>query len=170
MIRDDARAFLQRYAELFLALGVVLLGVGMIRQPGPVVQGIGVAGVALGVGWARVALRRARFQGGGDAPGAVVVDEARITYFAPFDGGIAALDDLAQIDLTPGKDAIWHLQLPGQPHLDIPHGARGADVLIDAFATLPGFRGDRALSALDQPAGRRITVWRRAGGVALTSR
>lgn len=169
MIRDDVRVFLNRYAEVLLALGLIALGVLGLRQPGWILQGVGVACVALGVGWTRVAWRRARFASDSDGVGAVVVDEAQITYFSPFDGGAAALDDLLQIDLLPGTAPVWRLSAPGQPQLDIPHGARGSDALIDAFSSLPGFRGDRALMALDQSAGPAITVWRREAAPRLTS-
>lgn len=169
MIRDEAMVLLTRYAEVLVALAVVILGVLGLRQPSPILQGIGVVLVAGGVAWGRVAFRRTRFGGRGDAPGAVVVDERRITYFAPFGGGSIALDDLMRIDLVPGAAPLWTLTAPGQETVNIPHDARSADVLIDAFASLPGFRMDRALAALDKSSGGAITVWRRDGQARLTS-
>lgn len=169
MIRDEARAILTRHAEVLVALGVLGLGILGLRQPGWILQGIGVVLVALGVGWARVAWRRVRFSTAGDGVGAVVVDEGQVTYFSPFDGGSLALDDLTGVTLRPGDAPVWTLSAAGQPPLNIPHAARGAAVLIDAFASLPGFRADRALAALDRPEGPVITVWRRGSDRRLTS-
>lgn len=95
------------------------------------------------------------------APGVVTIDERRIAYFGPHDGGVISINGLAAVGVD-GRGA-WRLWAEdGGPPVVIPSSAEGADGLIDAFAALPGFQPAPAVAALR--ARKAITIWRRGGG------
>jgi hypothetical protein len=75
------------------------------------VQGFGWVLAAVGVAAMIPAIRRARFQASGEAPGVVQVDERRILYMGPTHGGAVAVDELTQLSLRRMEDgrAAWVL-------------------------------------------------------------
>jgi hypothetical protein len=70
-LRPEAAALLRKWREPLIALVVVALGVWIAARPGPIVQGFGWVLVALGAAAMIPAIRRARFQASGEAPGVV---------------------------------------------------------------------------------------------------
>lgn len=105
------------------------------------------------------------------APGVVNVDERRVAYLGPHQGGFVSLDELQAIEIWSADDAHfrheaeWVLRGPaGESALIVPVSALGAERLIDAFAALPGFAPARAFAALAAPPGVTVTIWRRGAG------
>lgn len=119
---------------------------------------IGAAGFWL----TRAALLSALAGGPLGAPGVVTIDERRIAYFGPEEGGVISLNGLGAIGVDGrGSWRLWAEE--GGPPIVIPAWAEGADGLIDAFSALPGFQAAPAITAVR---GRKpITIWRRPGGV-----
>ena len=161
--RDDALRVLRRWREPLIAGLVIALGLWIAARPGPVVQGFGWVLAILGALALLPAIRRARFQASGDAPGVVQVDERRILYMGPTHGGTVAIDDLQQLSLRRMEDgrAAWVL-LDGTTMLVIPAEARGAEALFDAFTALPGLSAHAVLAARDMPQPGTTRLWNRA--------
>jgi len=164
-IRPEMRAAIWRWRELLIGAGVVGLGISWVLGPGGLLGWLGwlliIAGLALVV----VGIQRARFRDGSVGPGVVTVDEGQIAYFGPLTGGAVALSEIERLTLDPtAKPHHWILQQPGQPLLYIPVNARGADVLFDVFATLPGLRTEHMLGALNSPGKHPVVIWQRNPG------
>ncbi|MGR3541440.1 MAG: hypothetical protein ACU0BS_08420 [Hasllibacter sp.] len=159
MIRPELRAALARWREALagaalLALGLwMAAGIGSARWLGWVVAA---AGIALAV----AGLRLGRFRRGGEGPGIVTVDERRIVYMGPLDGGTVAVAGIRRLDLDPSArpDPVWTLSTSDGP-LHIPVTAKGADALYDAFAALPGIDTGRMLRELGKRDGAAVAIW-----------
>jgi hypothetical protein len=162
-MRPEAAAILRRWREPLVALAVIALGLWIAARPGPIVQGFGWVLAAVGVAAMLPAIRRARFQASGEAPGVVQVDERRILYMGPTHGGAVAVDELTQLSLRRMEDgrAAWVL-VQGQTLLVIPTEARGAEALFDAFTALPGLSAQAILAARDTPQPGTTRLWIRA--------
>ena len=174
-IRPDLRERMERWSEPALGAAVLALGLWTATRGGWLLAAGGGRVAALGAGWLVLALRRLRFRGQGDAPGLVELDESRITYMGPQIGGSISLDELTEIRLLSlrGRRA-WRLRQADGQVLLVPLDAAGAEVLFDAFSSLPGLSsaalvaalaGDSAPSGQSLPArdgGDRL-VWRRQG-------
>ncbi len=174
-IRPDLRERMERWSEPALGAAVLALGLWTATRGGWLLAAGGGMVAALGAGWLVLALRRLRFRGQGDAPGLVELDESRITYMGPQIGGSISLDELTEIRLLSlrGRRA-WRLRQADGQVLLVPLDAAGAEVLFDAFSSLPGLSsaalvaalaGDSAPSGQSLPArdgGDRL-VWRRQG-------
>ena len=112
-------------------------------------------------------VQRARFRRGGQGAGVVGLDEGRLTYFGPVEGGVVAVEDLAHVDLvsagsgSAGLVSSWVLESPGAAPLVIPVDAAGAEVLFDVFASLPGIDTGAMLRAVDAAHRGRVTIWSR---------
>jgi hypothetical protein len=163
-LRPGAAAVLRKWREPLIALAVIALGVWIAASPGPIVQGFGWVLAGLGAVSLIPAIRRARFQASGDAPGVVQVDERRILYMGPTHGGAIALDELRQLSLRRMDDgrAAWVL-VEGTTLLVIPTEARGAEALFDAFTALPGRSAQAILAARDMPQPGTTRLWVREG-------
>jgi hypothetical protein len=163
-LRPGAAAVLRKWREPLIALAVIALGVWIAASPGPIVQGFGWVLAGLGAVSLIPAIRRARFQASGDAPGVVQVDERRILYMGPTHGGAIALDELRQLSLRRMDDgrAAWVL-VEGTTLLVIPTEARGAEALFDAFTALPGLSAQAILAARDMPQPGTTRLWVREG-------
>ncbi|MFD1340909.1 hypothetical protein [Litorisediminicola beolgyonensis] len=169
-VRPEARATLRRWAEAGIGLGVMALGLWLALGTGGILGWIGWAVALAGAAMSIAGVQRARFRRGSDGPGIVDVTEARISYFGPLTGGVAALDDLGALALDRnGRPAHWILQRSGEPDLFIPVSAEGADRLFDAFARLPGLRTERLLRALEDDRPGRVELWRRPGHAPVTA-
>lgn len=149
-------AFVARHGEALAGLALAAVGLWIATRGGWFLAGVGLAVAALGLGWAVVASRRARFRHGTSAPGLVEVIEGRIGYFGAGTvmGGEIGLDELAEIRLmTLRSGRSWRLRtLDGQALL-IPLGAAGSEALYDAFAALPGIDMGRLSAALAETQG-----------------
>ena len=55
--------------------------------------------------------------------------------------------------------AHWILQDGSGKELAIPINAEGADVLFDAFSSLPGIQTRTLLNALNDPPPERVVIW-----------
>lgn len=157
MIRPEIRDGLWRWREVIAALAVALVGLWWALVSFGIVQWIGWGLVALGVALAISAAQKVRFQPDGDGPGVVTLDERRVTYLGPIDGGVADLDLMVQLDLTPAP--AWRLINGAGQHLEIPTNAAGVEVLFDVFAALPGIKTEYMLSLLNSPRPTQMTVW-----------
>ena len=164
-LRPEAARVLHRWREVLVALAVVLLGLWIALNPGPVVRGFGYVLVAIGALGAIPAIRRARFGTAGEGPGVVQVVEGRITYMGPVTGGAIALGEMTALSLRhePDGGQTWVLEQPGET-LDIPANARGAEALFDAFVTLDGMSAPHLLRAQAARSPGQQRLWTRARG------
>lgn len=149
LIRADVKALFARWGEALL--GGILTGFGLwlAHLGGLFFLPLGGALAALGVAWAVISVRRARFWHDPDAPGLVEIDEGRLRYLHPVMAGDISLDDLIEIRLiTLRGRRVWRLKdLYGQALL-VPVDAAGAPALFDAFAALPDLSSADLLAAL----------------------
>ena len=169
VLRPEVVDTLLRWREVIVAGGVVALGLWVATFGGAFFLGLGVlillVGVALGVN----GMRRMRFVGSGQAPGVVQMIEGQIAYFGPESGGFVALGDLEEVRLEGCADGrCWMLVTREGELVEIPVAARGADILYDAFATLPGIDMGALVAALEGATEGPRVVWRRRPRPALT--
>jgi hypothetical protein len=170
MIRPEAAATILRWREAILGLAGIVLGAAMLTTASGLSALFGVALVLGGVFLGLSGLRRARFETPDEiAPGVVEVDEGQITYLSPITGGTVALDDLTEVVFrrTATGEAFWRL-VTAQGTVYVPEGARGAELLLDALAPLPGFDGGRMVRAVRSRRPTTVKVWSRPGHAALT--
>ena len=160
--RPEAKAALWRWREVLVGSGVILLGLWMILGPGLLVGLLGYAALIGGIVLIWIGVQRGRFRGPDGGPGMVLVDEGQVTYFGPLTGGTVALRELQVLSLD-GRmfPAHWQLDQKGQPPLLIPVNADGAELLFDAFASLPGLRTERMLATLNQDRHQQVVIWQR---------
>ena len=152
-IRPELRAAAWTGRELILSALLALAGAWVAAQGGYLLLPLGLALLALGLGWALTAWRRLRFRQDGEAPGLVRVTEGQIAYFGPRVGGFVGLPDLAEIRLlTLRGRRIWKLKQGDGQLLHIPVEALGAETLFDAFAALPGIDSAALVAALGSAA------------------
>jgi hypothetical protein len=161
-VRDAARAFLRRHAELAAALALGAGALALLGRPAlsgaPVALGLLLPALALAgwLGWDGLTRSRLMRRRG---PGIVTVREGRILYMGPQEGGVVDLDALARVAITYDKAGpTWHLTALDGTALAIPAGAEGAAALPDALAALPGFSLAAAFRA---PAAGGVTLYRR---------
>lgn len=168
-IRPELRAAIHRWREVIAGLAAILPGLWIFSFGGFFWMGIGALIVAAGLALAVNAARRLRFQHARNAPGVVQMVEGQLAYFAPEDGGFAALDDISELRLERGAAGrSWVLEQTDGTELRIPVAASGTEVLFDAFAKLPGIDMGALLRALDQKDVTTRVLWRRHARTALT--
>ena len=161
-IRPDAQAVLTRWREVLIGGAIILLGLYMIVGPAGLLGWVGWPVAAAGLALLVVGLQRAGFRRSGQGPGTVQVDEGQIVYFGPLSGGAVALPDLEQLIYDPtAKPEHWLLQSRGQPDLQIPVNADGAEALFDVFARLPGLRTQRMLATMRASHVHPVVIWQR---------
>lgn len=169
-IRPEVAASLLKWREVLIAIAVVLLGLYFTRLPGPVVQGVGIVLIIMGLGYVVVGVRRLRFRGSGAAPGAVRVTEGQITYLGPLEGGAVALSLITELRLLgPDGSRVWQIRSETEEVLEIPHDAAGAEAMFDVFAALPGMSPEHLLRVLRGAQTGEVVVWQRAGEAGLTA-
>ncbi|MCR9274101.1 MULTISPECIES: hypothetical protein [Mameliella] len=164
MIRREAAEALRQWQEALIGLATMALGAywGFFTGGG-LLHWIGYLVILLGVALTVTGVQRGRFRRGGGGPGVVQVVERRVSYFGPLSGGIVDLDALEALSLDPTSEPpVWLLMAPGQPRLEIPLTAKGADQLFDAFATLPGIRTEHMLRQMQEGAAHQVVIWRAA--------
>lgn len=171
-LRPAARDLLRRWWGVGAGLALMGLGVTWGLTAFGFVRWLGWGLMPLGAVMTLAAAQKARFGGlysgisadshGG--VGVVTVDEGRIAYFGPYDGGIVGLDDLTRLCLdhrpTPPH---WQIDRPDQPPLRIPVDAAGAGALFDAFVALPGLSVETLLAARHGPKDSLQVIWQRPG-------
>lgn len=157
MIRPELKAGLWRWREVIAALALVALGLWWGFASFGIVQWLGWGLAALGGAMAFAAAQKVRFRPDSDGPGVVTLDERRVTYLGPLDGGVADLDLMVQLDLTPAP--AWRLINGDGRFVDIPTNARGVEMLFDVFTTLPDMKVEYMLSLMHRPPRGNLTVW-----------
>ncbi|MCF2904739.1 hypothetical protein L0666_07050 [Octadecabacter sp. CECT 8868] len=157
MIRPEIKAGIWRWREVIFAIALALLGLRWAFASFGIVQWLGWGLAALGIALAFGAAQRVRFRPDSDGPGVVTLDERRVTYLGPIDGGVAELDLMVQLDLTPAP--AWRLINRDGSYTDIPTNARGVEALFDFFTALPHMKTEYMLSLLERPQNAQMTVW-----------
>jgi len=157
MIRREIRDGAWRWREVIAALAVAGLGLWWGFVSFGIVQWLGWSLAIMGTGLAIAAAQKVRFRPNSDGAGVVTLDERRVTYLGPIDGGVADLDLMVQLDITP--DPAWRIINGGGEHLDIPTDAMGVEALFDVFTALPGIKTEYMLSLLNSPRPAKMTVW-----------
>ena len=168
MIRPEVKALFWRWREAIFTCGLIALGLWWAAEAFGILKWLGWGLALLGAVWAVSAVQRARFGSADDGPGIVTVDERRIVYMGPLEGGVADLDATVRLDLTPEPNAAWLLTGDSGLQLSIPVNAAGAEALFDAFSTLPGLRAGQLVAALERDRGATITLWRLSHDPAIT--
>ncbi|MBM1220351.1 hypothetical protein JQU17_08115 [Ponticoccus sp. SC2-23] len=161
-LRPEARQALYRWREVIAASGGASLGLWWGLTSIGIMTWIGWILVLVSMAFGYAAVQRLRFHPGAGGPGVVQVAERQIAYFGPLTGGVMALDDV--IGLEVAGDAVpphWRLRSDAGEVLDIPLNAEGAEVLFDAFSSLPGMRTERLIAASRTHEGATHLVWRR---------
>jgi len=162
LIRADARTTLWRLREVLIGGAILILGLYWGLATFGILQLVGFALAAIGLGLIGLGVQRARFRVGSGGPGIVQVDEGQITYFGPLSGGAVAIVDLERLSLDhTARPAHWVLEQRGQSPLYVPLNAEGSDVLFDAFATLPGLRTERMLAEMRRQHPHAVVIWER---------
>ncbi len=162
-VRPEVRAAILRWREALVGAAILLLGLYWVLgvTPGLLVW-IGYLALFLGAALFFAGLQRGRARMGGGGPGVVQVVERRIGYFGPLNGGLVDLDAVTSLSLDPTEHPRhWVITHEGGPALHIPVNAEGADVLFDAFASLPGLSPGRVASTLKHEGTAPIMLWRR---------
>jgi hypothetical protein len=173
-IRPELASEAWRLREVLGGSVLAAFGGWTAAQGGYLLLPLGLAILALGLGWAILSWRRIRFQQDGEAPGIVRVTEAQVAYFGPRVGGFVGLPELAEIRLlTLRGRRIWKLRQGDGQVLHIPVEADGAEALFDAFAALPGMDTAALVAALggEAASGSRVValnevdrlIWTRRG-------
>lgn len=168
LLRPDAAAKVRHFAEPVAAVALIGAGLWLIRLGGYFLAPLGGLVMVLAGALLIQSLRRLRFFAPVEVPGVVELVEGRLGYLGPTYGGYVALPDLSEVQMVSlyGK-RHWRLkQVDGQALL-VPLGASGAEVLFDAFATLPDADMHAFTQALTRP-GANITVWQRPARLPLT--
>ena len=158
-LRPEAKEALWRWREPMAGAAVALLGAWWTFGTG-LMPWVGWPLVAAGAALIVAGLQRVRFRRGGQGPGVVTVDERRVAYMGPLDGGTVDLADLDTLTLDPASSPpVWRLATPERT-LAVPVSALGSEALFDAFASLPGLDTGRMLAELE--GGRaEVVVWSR---------
>ena len=160
-LRPEARATLWRWRDVLAGAVVALLGAWWLMTFFSPVQWIGWAILGGGLLMTFAGLQRAVFRRGVDGPGIVQVIERRVAYFGPLTGGVMDLEDIVRLALEPEAYPAphWILSDAKGRTVEIPITAQGAELLFDAFATLPGIRTTKMLDSLQRPPSRRVVIW-----------
>ena len=168
LIRPEALARLLAWREALAGMALLALGLWLLGRPGYLLPGLGAVLALAGLGYGLVVLRRARFLARDSAPGVVQVVEGQISYMGPHEGGFMALDEILFLGLS-GDGSHWLIGAEDGRQLTIPRGARGAEALFDAFATLDGLDVAQLLRQIAAPPGPAPRpIWRRGRRVLLT--
>lgn len=112
------------------------------------------------------ACMRLRLSPNGEGEGVVLIDERRIGYFGPGDGGgFVDLDALMRLEIRGApQDKSWILYHEDGPPLVISQNAPGAEQLLDTFSALSGLGLSRFASVLEANDDLPEVLWERAKG------
>lgn len=170
-LRPEVRQFLHKWSEPLVMAAVLLFGVWLYLRGEAAANAplIVIAFVVIGAAAALLVLafRRVRLRGDLRAAGIVEVQERKITYYGPDDGGVVSLDDLRRIDIVashslPFVDTLtWRLSDHEGRALNIPVGAKGTDIMIDNFSILNGVDYDLIVTAMAAKGDAVFTIWRK---------
>ncbi len=171
LIRPEAAAFFSRWNEALIGAAVAALGLYWAIFTGGLLQYVGYVVIACGAALILTGIQRGRFRQGGGGLGVVQVNEGRVAYFGPLNGGMVDLGDLQSLSLdATARPPHWELVQPGVEPLMIPINAKGADALFDVFATLPGIRTEWMLQQMQSATVHRVVIWRKGPAVPRSNR
>lgn len=167
LIRPEIARILRPF---LVPAGMVVLGAWLMRLGGYLLMPLGALLLATGAALGLVEWRRHRLGGGARrGPGVIELSEGVLRYWSAGDpGGEIAIRDLVEIRLLVlNGRAHWRLRSAAGEALLVPADAWDAQMLADAFATLPGIDLG-ALARARHAAGRRAVpamqvLWRRGG-------
>ncbi|WP_439123110.1 hypothetical protein [Marivita sp.] len=162
-IRPEVRAMFLRWREALVGAAILLLGLywSFGVTPG-LLSWVGYLALIIGAILLFAGVQRGRARMGGGGPGVVQIVERRIGYFGPLNGGLVDLEAVTSISLDPTEHPRhWIITHEGGPALHVPINAEGADVLFDAFSSLPGLSPGRVASTLKHEGTAPIVLWRR---------
>jgi hypothetical protein len=172
-LRPELAARLRRWREALLWAALTGFGAWLAWRgygalaPLPFV--VGLLAAAAGLGLLQAAVRRLRLSAGAMDEGVVVIDEARIAYLGPRQGGVVDLPAVVSVEIVTrphlplDSGHAWVITTDDGTRLTIPLGARGADGLLDALTLLPGIDFDAGVAAVAGGGAGRTTVWKKAG-------
>jgi hypothetical protein len=161
-LRPELRAAAWRWREVLAGSVMAVFGIWWIIATTALTAWLGGILVLVGVALFVTGFQRARFRTEGGGPGMVQVTEAEIAYFGPLTGGVITLDLIETIVLDPtGKPLHWILMGRDGRRVHIPVTAADSELLLDAFAQLPGFRTEQMLDGLAHPGRAARVIWRR---------
>ena len=172
--RPEAVATIRRWLEpgLLGLLSAVVLWGGISRLLRGELFGIGLTmmGAIVATMAVTAALRRlASNRGAGDGPGVVTVEEGRIAYMGPEEGGVVAVDALVSVEIVTrwlgaeGRQVTWILADELGQRLSVPGSAVDTEQLFDALSILDGISYQAVVDSIFSPEDGRFTVWRRPG-------
>lgn len=149
MIRPSVQAFLQRWGESALWLGLMVLGLWIASLGGWILIPIGLAAASACAGWALLAIRRARIVPAPDATGLIEVTEGSLRYLHAHHGGELSLADLQELRLLTlrGRN-IWQISDIYGSKLLVPVDAAGGAQLFDALGAISGLSSARLAQSL----------------------
>lgn len=172
-LRPEVRLLLQKWSEPLVMAAVLLVGVLLYLRGNATANAVLVviAFVVIAAAGAMLilALRRVRLRGDLHAAGVVEVQERKITYFGPDDGGVVSLDELRRIDIVSARslpfvdNLTWRLSDNEGAALNIPVGAQGTDIMIDNFSVLNGVNYDLIVKAMAAKDDAVFTIWKKQG-------
>jgi hypothetical protein len=150
-IRPEVKAFLVKWCEVLVGLGLVLFGLyvavtsfGLTPWAGGLLMVVGAAVAVQGV-------LRARFPLGRGGVGVVEVTERQIAYFGPDGGGVVSINELIRVMIYKHRGVLhWQFDARGTPSLTVPNNATKAATLYDALASLDGVDLDAARRAMTE--------------------
>ena len=179
--RQEAIASIRRWFEPVILglLAAAFLWSGINRLMHGQLFGIGVSliGAVVAIMAVTATLRRlAGRRGKGDGPGVVTVEEGRIGYMGPEEGGVVAVDALVSVEIVTrwlgaeGREVTWILVDEFGQRLSIPGSAVDTERLFDALSILDGISYQAMVDSVFSADDGRFTVWRRPPPVPRTLR
>lgn len=166
--RPEAMATLRRWREALIGLAVLVAG-GFVALAAltVVLLVLGLAFAAIGAFLIWGGLQRGRFRQAAIGPGIVTLDEGRVTYMGPLDGGVIDIENMTVLMLDKrSHPPVWVLRQDHADPLHIPVNATGADRLFDAFLRLPGIQTGRMVWTLNRRGADLRLIWEREDGLA----
>lgn len=169
-LRPKVTLWLKRWQEALLGFGFVLFGLWLVLTSYGIGLWAGFGFLILGFILVLTGLRRGRLYQTELGPGVVEIVEGRMTYLGPFSGGTIDLDDLCGIAFTPSQTGpgMWVLHSHAGKDLSIPENAYHVELLLDAWAALPGFDMGAMLRVQGNKKNQSHQVWTRPAHKALT--
>lgn len=166
LIRPEIRAAAWRGREMLTGLGLALLGAWASVGSFGLLRWLGIVVVLASLAFAYTGWQRMRLRPRATGQGVIEVDEGRITFWGPLDGGSVGRDALRSVSLDHGNHpATWVLRETDGTTLHIPVNAGGQDALLDALDTLPGLSSGAVLAALQAQSEQHHLVWSRSPSV-----
>ncbi len=146
--------------------GLWLLALG-IDPVAPLLLVVGGLATLTGAALLTAELRRLAFANGAPAEGLVEIDEGRIAYLGPRDGGFVDIRALTRVEMVTRPHLLsdtghaWVLSAEDGTRLTVPVGAAGAERIPDALSPLPGIDLAAGAASLGNRRPGRVLLWSR---------